>query len=61
MDKKENNAGDFTKTSLLKLTFRVEGADPGDFIKYDHMLQQDEGYDGFKEAFQRAVNSENPN
>jgi ferredoxin-like protein FixX len=35
MDKKEIKAGDFTKTSLLKMTFRVENADPGDFIRYD--------------------------
>lgn len=35
MDNDEIKAGDFTRASLLKMTFRVEGADPGEFIKYD--------------------------
>jgi ferredoxin-like protein FixX len=35
MDSKNVKGGDFTGVSLLKMTFKVEGADPGAFITYD--------------------------
>ena len=35
MDSQDSRTGDFTKTRLLSLTFRVKDADPGDFITYD--------------------------
>ena len=35
MDQRNVKGGDFTGTSLLKLTFKVEGVAPGEFITYD--------------------------